>query len=188
VWELRRSDPGMGMRRLYASGIRIGRDHIASTVNTLVLAYTAAALPLLLIYTQSGLAFGEVLTTETVAVEIVQTLVGSIGLVASVPITTGLACWVITRTHAAGGRDPDPAGWDDESAWDDRAGWDRPGGWGGPAGRVAGPGATQRPPWTSPQPPPAPRQQPGRRPPPAQGRPPRRPPPRDDDFWTNQPW
>lgn len=188
VWELRRSDPGMGMRRLYASGIRIGRDHIASTVNTLVLAYSAAALPLLLIYTQSGLAFGEVLTTETVAVEIVQTLVGSIGLVASVPITTGLACWVITRTHAAGGRDPDPAGWDDESAWDDRAGWDRPGGWGGPAGRVAGPRATQRPPWTSPQPPPAPRQQPGRRPSPAQGRPPRRPPPRDDDFWTNQPW
>jgi uncharacterized membrane protein len=97
VWELRRSDPDAGARQLYASGIRIGRDHIASTVNTLVLAYTAAALPLLLLFTQSGLSLGEVLTSETVAVEIVQTLVGSIGLVASVPLTTALACWVATR-------------------------------------------------------------------------------------------
>jgi uncharacterized membrane protein len=97
VWELHASDPGTPARGLYAAASRIGRDHIASTVNTLVLAYSAAALPLLLLYTQSGLAFGEVLTNETVAVEIVQTLVGSIGLVASVPITTALACWVVTR-------------------------------------------------------------------------------------------
>ena len=83
---------------LYAAASRIGRDHLASTVNTLVLAFSAAALPLLLLYTQSGLAFGEILTNETIAVEIVQTLVGSIGLVASVPITTALACWVITRS------------------------------------------------------------------------------------------
>jgi uncharacterized membrane protein len=100
VWELQRSDPGMGPRQLYAAGIRIGRDHIASTVNTLVLAYTAAALPLLLLFTQSGLSLGEVLTSETVAVEVVQTLVGSIGLVASVPLTTALACWVVTRARA----------------------------------------------------------------------------------------
>jgi uncharacterized membrane protein len=96
VWELHRSDPRVGARGLYSAGIRIGRDHIASTVNTLVLAYTAAALPTLLLLTQSGLAVGEVLTTETLAVEIVQTLVGSIGLVASVPITTALASWVVT--------------------------------------------------------------------------------------------
>lgn len=192
VWELRRSDPGMGMRGLYASGIRIGRDHIASTVNTLVLAYSAAALPLLLIYTQSGLAFGEVLTTETVAVEIVQTLVGSIGLVASVPITTGLACWVITRTDAAGGRDADdPGGWEDRAAWDRTGGWDDGAGWDPPTGHAAPrPGTPQQPPWATRRPPPAPGQPPARRPPPAQGRPPRRPPRRDDDddFWTNQPW
>jgi hypothetical protein len=109
----------MGRRRLYAAGIRIGRDHIASTVNTLVLAYAAAALPLLLIYTQSGLAFGEVLATETVAVEIVQTLVGSIGLVASVPITTALACWVITRPPGA---DDELAGWEGGDDRDER--WD----------------------------------------------------------------
>jgi uncharacterized membrane protein len=110
VWELHASEPRVGARGLYSAGIRIGRDHIASTVNTLVLAYTAAALPTLLLFSQSGLAMGEVLTTETLAVEIVQTLVGSIGLVASVPLTTALAAWVVTLS----GRDeqqPDPFDW-----------------------------------------------------------------------------
>jgi uncharacterized membrane protein len=97
VTELHHANPTGGFRDLYAASVRIGRDHIASATNTLVLAYTAAALPLLLIFTQSRLSLGEVATSEVVAVEIVQTLVGSIGLVASVPITTGLAAWVITR-------------------------------------------------------------------------------------------
>jgi uncharacterized membrane protein len=113
VGELHRADP-LTVRQLYGAGVRIGRDHIASAVNTRVLAYSAAALPLL-IFTQSGLAFGQVLTTETVAVEIVQTLVGSIGLVASVPLTTALACLVISRSTArpdrdAWGRDAPPPG------------------------------------------------------------------------------
>lgn len=111
VWELHGSDPSRGPRQLYTAANRIGRDHIASTVNTLVLAYSAAALPLLLLFTQSGLGFVDVLTNETVAVEIVQTLVGSIGLVASVPITTALACWVVTRAD-----DEEPA---PRLAWDD---------------------------------------------------------------------
>ena len=97
VGEIHRRDPTIGARDLYGAGLRIGRDHIASTVNTLVLAYSAAALPLLLLFTQSGLGFTRILTSETIAVEIVQALVGSIGLVASVPITTALAAWVTTR-------------------------------------------------------------------------------------------
>jgi len=97
VTELHRARPDAGFGELYESAVRIGRDHIASATNTLVLAYTAAALPLLLIFTQSGLSLVEVVTSETVAVEVVQTLVGSIGLVASVPITTALAAWVTTR-------------------------------------------------------------------------------------------
>ena len=109
VWELHHSDPQVGARGLYSAGIRIGRDHIASTVNTLVLAYTAAALPTLLLFTQSGLAMGDVLTTETLAVEIVQTLVGSIGLVASVPLTTALAAWVVTLSGRA--EQPDRFDW-----------------------------------------------------------------------------
>ncbi len=98
VSELRRANPGWSRRRLYGSALRIGRDHIASTVNTLVLAYAGASLPLLLLFTQAERPLTEVLTGEIVAIEIVRTLVGSIGLVAAVPITTALAA-----TVAAGG-------------------------------------------------------------------------------------
>ncbi len=97
VWELRRANPAYTAFELYRSAVRIGRDHIASTVNTLVLAYAGASLPLLLLFTLAGRGAGEVLTSEIVAQEAVRTLVGSIGLVASVPITTWLASVVATR-------------------------------------------------------------------------------------------
>jgi uncharacterized membrane protein len=100
VWELHRADPGMGPGALFAAAMRIGRDHVASAVNTLVLAYAGAALPLLLLFTLSGRGLGEVLTAQDVATEVVRTLVGSIGLVASVPITTGLAALVASRETA----------------------------------------------------------------------------------------
>jgi uncharacterized membrane protein len=82
--------------------VRIGRDHIASTVNTLVLAYVGASLPLLLFFTQSRQSIGRVTTREIVAEEIVRTLVGSIGLVLAVPITTALAAYALRpeRHHA----------------------------------------------------------------------------------------
>ena len=99
VWELQKANPNFGVGDLYRSAIRIGRDHIASTVNTLVLAYAGASLPLLIVFSISNRPLGQVLNTETVAEEIVRTLVGSIGLVASVPITTGLAALVVTRAE-----------------------------------------------------------------------------------------
>jgi uncharacterized membrane protein len=95
VEELRRTDPTLTRGRLYSSALRIGRDHIASTVNTLVLAYAGASLPLLLLFRSAGQELTDVVTGEIVAVEIVRTLVGSIGLVASVPLTTALAAWVL---------------------------------------------------------------------------------------------
>jgi uncharacterized membrane protein len=91
VWEVNQANPELDHGALFASGLRIGRDHIASTVNTLVLAYAGAAMPLLILYSLSALSLGVVASSEVVAVEIVRTLVGSIGLVASVPITTWLA-------------------------------------------------------------------------------------------------
>ncbi len=100
VWELHRADPAMTGRSLYSSALRIGRDHIASAVNTLVLAYAGASLPLLLLFSEAGRPLGDVLNGETVAVEVVRTLVGSIGLVASVPITTALAAAVVARGQA----------------------------------------------------------------------------------------
>ncbi len=96
VWELHEANPTLGRRGLYRAGIRIGRDHIASVVNTLVLAYAGAALPLLLLFSIAQSSVGAVANSELVAEEIVRTLVGSIGLVASVPVTTALAALVVS--------------------------------------------------------------------------------------------
>lgn len=95
VWELHVANPLYSTRRLYRAAVRIGHDHIASTVNTLVLAYAGASLPLLVLFVLSERPIGQLVTTEVVAEEIVRTLVGSIGLVASVPITTALAAVVV---------------------------------------------------------------------------------------------
>jgi uncharacterized membrane protein len=95
VAELREANPAMPHGALYKAGIRIGRDHIASTVNTLALAYAGASLPLLLLFLLSSTSLGAVANSEVVAIEIVRTLVGSIGLVAAVPITTWLASRVV---------------------------------------------------------------------------------------------
>jgi uncharacterized membrane protein len=97
VWELHRADPALGTRELFTAAMRIGRDHVSSAVNTLVLAYAGASLPLLLLFSLSGRALGDVVTTQDVATEVVRTLVGSIGLVASVPITTALAAVVASQ-------------------------------------------------------------------------------------------
>ena len=94
IWEIRAANPSLGVRALAAAGLRIGRDHIASTVNTLLLAYAGAAMPLLLLFALSRQSLGVVANSEIVAVEIVRTLVGSIGLVAAVPVTTWLAAAV----------------------------------------------------------------------------------------------
>ncbi len=98
VARLREANPDYGIGDLYRTGVRIGRDHIASTVNTLVLAYAGAALPLLLYYSNIGIGVSEAVTSEIIAVEVIRTLVGSIGLVAAVPITTALAALVVTGT------------------------------------------------------------------------------------------
>ena len=97
VWELRRANPGLGSRALYTAALRIGRDHISSAVNTLALAYAGAALPVLLAFSVSGQSFGTLITAQDVAQEVVRTLVGSIGLVAAVPITTVIAAVVARR-------------------------------------------------------------------------------------------
>ncbi len=97
VWELKRIQPELSVRELVAPAMRIGRDHISSTVNTLFLAYAGAALPLLLFFTEAGQGFRGVVTREIVAAEVVRALVGSIGLVASVPIATWLAALVVSE-------------------------------------------------------------------------------------------
>lgn len=101
VDELRRARPGAGSRTIYRAGMRVGRDHVASTVNTLALAYAGAALPLLILFTLTHQSLGTVANGEAVAIEIVATLVGSIGLVAAVPVSTALATLMSPPTHPA---------------------------------------------------------------------------------------
>jgi uncharacterized membrane protein len=106
VFELRRADPRAGFGQLVGSALRVGRDHIAATVNTLFLAYAGASLPLLVLFTTGGAGFGEAATAEQVAVEVVRTLCGSVGLIAAVPLTTLLAATLAvpeTEAEAEGG-------------------------------------------------------------------------------------
>jgi len=97
VWEIRAADPELDARRLFRSGMRVGRDHVGSIVNTLALAYAGASLPLLILFQLSGQPLGQLVGSEIVATEIVRTLVGSIGLVAAMPVTTWLAATVASR-------------------------------------------------------------------------------------------
>jgi uncharacterized membrane protein len=91
VFEIYDADPTMSFRRIYEKSMRIGRDHVAATVNTLVLAYTGASLPLLLLFTLGQGNYGFLLNAAFVAEEVVRTLVGSLGLIAAVPITSLIA-------------------------------------------------------------------------------------------------
>jgi uncharacterized membrane protein len=105
VWELRGADPAVSRRRLFGAAMRIGRDHIASSVYTLMLAYAGTAIPLLLLVSLSGRSVHDIATGDEIAEEIVRSMVGGIGLVASVPITTALAAFVV-GARAAGRRVP----------------------------------------------------------------------------------
>jgi uncharacterized membrane protein len=91
VMALRRANPAQTARQLYHGALAVGRDHVAATVNTLVLAYAGASLPVLLLFSVGDTPFSEAVNNEAVAANIVATLVGSIGLIAAVPLTTGLA-------------------------------------------------------------------------------------------------
>jgi uncharacterized membrane protein len=97
VFQLKHAAPHLSFRELYTKAMNVGRDHIASVVNTLVLVYTGAAMPLLLLFLYSPSPFSEVINYEILAEEIVRTLVASIGLILAVPITTFLAAYFITR-------------------------------------------------------------------------------------------
>ncbi|MDX2972222.1 YibE/F family protein [Kribbella solani] len=95
VWELSAANPAAKRRELLGAGLRIGRTHVASVVNTLVLAYAGASLPILLVFAIQDLPAQTVLSTELVAVEVVRGLVGSLGIIAAVPLTTALAAMAV---------------------------------------------------------------------------------------------
>jgi uncharacterized membrane protein len=100
VMGLRRANPRYGPRTLYREGFVIGRDHLSATIHTLVLAYSGAVLPLLLV-TQMGQVNGlDAINGQSLAVPIVATIVGCLALIAAVPVTTGLAATLLSRIPA----------------------------------------------------------------------------------------
>jgi uncharacterized membrane protein len=91
VFELAEAGDNSSRRAVFVGAMRVGRDHIASTVYTLVLAYAGSALPLLLLFSVANRSLGDVLTSESVAIEIARSAVGGIALALSVPLTTAIA-------------------------------------------------------------------------------------------------
>lgn len=102
IYELRRTLPGASWQDLYGRGMRVGRDHIASSIYTLVLAYAGAALPLFLLVALSTDPLLLTANREFIAEELVRTMVGTLGLLACVPITTLMAAWWAAATDPAG--------------------------------------------------------------------------------------
>jgi uncharacterized membrane protein len=98
VRELYGNAPHMTKYEIYTSALRVGKEHVGALVNTLALAYTGASLPLLLIFTNTDNPSSMVLNYEVFATEIIRTIVGSIGLILTVPVTTALAVWMLKDT------------------------------------------------------------------------------------------
>ena len=101
VEELHAVSPSMSRRELYTRTMNVGIAHLAATVNTLVFAYLGAALPLLVLLALQIESVGLSVNEEIVAVEVVRTIVGSIGILLAVPITTAIACWLAVRSTEA---------------------------------------------------------------------------------------
>jgi len=97
VFQLKEANNRLSMDELYKRAMDVGQDHISSMVNTLILVYTGAALPLLLLFINNPHPFSQIVNYEIIADEIVRTLVGSIGLVLSVPITTFVATLIASK-------------------------------------------------------------------------------------------
>jgi len=100
VFELHHANSNLGALNLYRAAMRIGQDHVAATVNTLVLAYAGAALPMMLMFSLGGGDYGFLVNFAFVAEEIVRALVGSLGLIAAVPLTTLIAIFFARRAES----------------------------------------------------------------------------------------
>jgi uncharacterized membrane protein len=106
VSELYSSGSNLSKKEIYRKALRVGKEHVGALVNTLALAYTGAALPLLLLFSTSDASVASILNQEVFATEIIRTVVGSIGLILTVPITTLLAVYMLkgyTGKHHAHG-------------------------------------------------------------------------------------
>jgi uncharacterized membrane protein len=107
IWQLHEVSPDISWRELYTRGMAVGRDHIASTVYTIVFAYAGAGLPALLLLELYSMPFWTAVTSSALAEEVVRTLVGAIALVLAVPVTTAAGAFFAkaANTRAGAGTD-----------------------------------------------------------------------------------
>lgn len=94
VEQIKQANPNLSKKAVYKMSLKVGIDHITSMINTLFFAYAGAALPLLILFTQSdivGLNLGQIINNEMISTEIIRTLLGSIGIILSIPIANWLA-------------------------------------------------------------------------------------------------
>jgi uncharacterized membrane protein len=99
VGEIKRANPSLSIHEVFVRALRVGKEHVSALVNTLVLAYTGASFPLLILLYNSGVRFDMLVSQEIVSAEIVRTIVGSIGLIVAVPLTTWLAARYLSKDH-----------------------------------------------------------------------------------------
>lgn len=101
IFEIQKTNPNISFSKLVYSALEIGKEHIASLVNTLVLAYAGASLPifLIIILNPNNTPLWVILNSELLIEEVIRTVIGSMGLVIAVPITTYLASWYVVSTH-----------------------------------------------------------------------------------------
>ena len=99
VTELARANPAYTVGQLYGAGSRVGRSHIASVVNTIILAYAGSSLPLLILIIANNDSLGGVVTDQIIAQEIVRSVVATLGLIAAVPVTTALAALTFRKAE-----------------------------------------------------------------------------------------
>lgn len=99
VREMYALHPEMSVRKVYDHALRVGKDHVGALVNTLVLAYVGVALPTLLYFSQSTAPLGQIINQELFVTEIIRTVVGSAGLILTVPLTTIMAAWLLHHTR-----------------------------------------------------------------------------------------
>ena len=102
VFQLHGANSDLSLKDLFTRAMKIGRDHAAATVNTLVLAYTAGSLPMLLLFSLNKINYGLLINISFISEEIVRTLVGTIGLFISIPITTAIASFLAHYQHQLG--------------------------------------------------------------------------------------
>ena len=92
--QIQKANPELPTKEIYKRAMKVGVDHVSSIVNTLVLAYAGASLPIMILFTVNsadGLTFSQAINNEAIATEIVRTVAGSVGLILAVPITTFIA-------------------------------------------------------------------------------------------------